>query len=221
MSHELRTPLNAIIGFSGIMVQPGHGLDAKSEDYAQEINRSGVRLLDLINDILEITQMDGEDAAPDDPVAIADIVDAALAAIGPQADRAGVSLKASVEDTVLRGDSRRLQKALINLLSNAVKFNNKGGWAQVSARREGGCLVLEVSDNGVGMPDGAEALITRLFSQFDMSLARRHEGIGLGLTLVQRVAYYHDAGLSISSEVGEGTTVRLLFPEHRWMREVA
>jgi signal transduction histidine kinase len=71
------------------------------------------------------------------------------------------------------------------------------------------------------MPDGAEALITRLFSQFDMSLARRHDGIGLGLTLVQRVAYYHDAGLSISSEVGEGTTVRLQFPEHRWMREVA
>jgi signal transduction histidine kinase len=221
MSHELRTPLNAIIGFSGIMIQPDHGLDATSEDYLQEINRSGVRLLDLINDILEITQMDGGDAAPDDPVAIADIVDGALAAVGPQADRSGVLLKASVQETVIRGDARRLQKALINLLSNAVKFNNKGGWAQVSVWREGGCLVLEVSDNGVGMPDGAEALITRLFSQFDMSLARRHEGIGLGLTLVERVAHYHDAALSISSGVGKGTTVRLLFPEHRWMREVA
>ena len=91
MSHELRTPLNAIIGFSGFLIHPGHGLDAKTEDYLKEINGSGVRLLELINDILEITQMDAEDAAPNDPVAIADVIDAALSIIQPQADRAGVS----------------------------------------------------------------------------------------------------------------------------------
>jgi len=220
MSHELRTPLNAIIGFSDVLVHPGHSLDAKTEDYLQEINRSGVRLLDLINDILEITQMDTEDAAPYEPVSVADVVDAALSTIQSQADLAGVSLKRADDETfgVLHGDSRRLQKALLNLLSNAVKFNEKGGWVRVAVRHDGGCLAIEVSDNGIGMPASAEALITKLFAQFDMSLARRHDGIGLGLTFVQRVAHYHDAALTISSRVGEGTVVNLRFPAHRVVR---
>jgi signal transduction histidine kinase len=220
MSHELRTPLNAIIGFSSILVHPGHNLDAKTEDYLQEINRSGVHLLELINDILDITQMDTDDAAPNEPVPITDIVDAALAAIQPQADNAGVSLQRAVGETigVLHGEPRRLQKALLNLLSNAVKFNKQGGWVQVAVRHDGDCLAIEVSDNGIGMPAGAEALITKLFSQYDGSLARKHEGIGLGLTFVQRVARYHDAALTISSTLGEGTVVKMLFSGHRVVR---
>ncbi|HSS12338.1 MAG TPA: ATP-binding protein [Rhizomicrobium sp.] len=225
MSHELRTPLNAIIGFSGMLVHQNDGLDAKTEDYLREINRSGVRLLDLINDILEITQMDTEDAAPQDRVAIADIIEAAHAVMQPQAELAGVTLKAPLGEAsaVLQGDARRLQRMLINLFSNAVKFNQKGGWVQVEVRRDGDGLVVGVSDNGPGMPPGAEAQITKLFSQFDSSLARKHEGIGLGLTLVQRVAHYHDAALTISSRQNEGTTVSLRFPAHRVVlaREVA
>ena len=220
MSHELRTPLNAIIGFSSILVHPDHNLDAKTYDYLQEINRSGVHLLELLNDILDITQMDTDDAAPNEPVPITDIVDAALAAIQPQADNAGVSLQRAVGEAfgVLHGEPRRLQKALLNLLSNAVKFNKKGGWVQVAVRRDGDCLAIEVSDNGIGMPAGAEALITKLFSQYDGSLARKHEGIGLGLTFVQRVARYHDAALTISSTLGEGTVVKMLFSGHRVVR---
>jgi len=220
MSHELRTPLNAIIGFSSILVHPDHNLDAKTYDYLQEINRSGVHLLELLNDILDITQMDTDDAAPNEPVPITDIVDAALAAIQPQADNAGVSLQRAVGETfgVLHGEPRRLQKALLNLLSNAVKFNKKGGWVQVAVRRDGDWLAIEVSDNGIGMPAGAEALITKLFSQYDGSLARKHEGIGLGLTFVQRVARYHDAALTISSTLGEGTVVKMLFSGHRVVR---
>lgn len=220
MSHELRTPLNAIIGFSSILVHPDHNPDAKTCDYLQEINRSGVHLLELLNDILDITQMDTDDAAPNEPVPITDIVDAALAAIQPQADNAGVSLQRAVGEAfgVLHGEPRRLQKALLNLLSNAVKFNKKGGWVQVAVRRDGDWLAIEVSDNGIGMPAGAEALITKLFSQYDGSLARKHEGIGLGLTFVQRVARYHDAALTISSTLGEGTVVKMLFSGHRVVR---
>ncbi len=217
MSHELRTPLNAIIGFSSLLTQPGHALDAKTADYLQEINRSGVRLLDLINDILEITQMDAEDSAADERVPVTDIIDSAIAKMQPWADEAGVSLERSVGDFLpaLRGDYRRLQKALSHLLSNAVKFNQTGGRAQIAAYGDGDGLVIEVSDNGVGMPPGTEATITDLFSQFDTSLARRHDGAGLGLTFVHRVAHYHDAGLKISSKLGEGTKVTLTFPAHR------
>jgi len=220
MSHELRTPLNAIIGFSSILVNPGHKLDAKTEDYLQEINRSGMRLLELINDILDVTQMDTEDAAQNEPVVIADILEPALAAIKPQADGAGVTLQRATGETsaALRGDHRRLQKALFNLLSNAVKFNRKGGWVQIAVHREGDCLAIEVSDNGIGMPADAEALIAKLFSQYDGSLARKHEGIGLGLTFAQRVAHYHDAALTISSTLGEGTVVKMRFSGHRVIR---
>jgi signal transduction histidine kinase len=220
MSHELRTPLNAIIGFSGLLTHEENTLDAKTQDYLQEINRSGVRLLELINDILEITQMDTENAASDDLVPLADTIDTAIARIQPQADQAGVSLERSVGDSLplLRGDVKRLQKALFNLLSNAVKFNQAGGRAQISAYGDQGRLVIKVSDTGGGMPPGAETLVTNLFSQFDMSLARKHEGVGLGLTYVHRVAHYHDAALGISSKQGEGTTVTLTFPAHRVAR---
>jgi signal transduction histidine kinase len=220
MSHELRTPLNAIIGFSSILTHEENTLDAKTEDYLQEINRSGVRLLELINDILEITQMDTENAASDDPVPLADIIDTAMAKIQPQADQAGVLLERSVGDALplLHGDVKRLQKALFNLLSNAVKFNQAGGRAQIAAYGEQDRLVIEVSDTGAGMPPGAETLVMNLFSQFDMSLARKHEGVGLGLTYVHRVAHYHDAALKVSSEQGEGTTVTLTFPAHRVTR---
>jgi signal transduction histidine kinase len=217
MSHELRTPLNAIIGFSSMLADHGPVSEAKTEDYLQEINNSGIKLLDLINDILEITQMDTEDTGCSDLVYLSDIMDSALAKIRPQADKAGVSLECSVSDGLapLRGDAKRLHKALRNLLSNAVKFSESGGAAKIAAYGDRDCLVVEVSDNGVGMPPGAEAVITKLFSQFDTSLARKHEGIGLGLTYVHRVAHYHDAALNISSKLGEGTKVTLTFPAHR------
>ncbi len=220
MSHELRTPLNAIIGFSGILTHDGDALDAKTLDYVQEINRSGVRLLELINDILEITQMDAEDAAPDDLVPLADIIDSAVAAVQPQADLAGVALERAPGEVLpaLRGDTRRLQKSLQNLLSNAVKFNRPGGWAKIAAHRNGDRLVIAVSDNGAGFPEGAQTRITKLFSQFDTSLARKHEGVGLGLTFVHRVAHCHGADLKIASKPGEGTKVTLTFPAHRVAR---
>ena len=220
MSHELRTPLNAIIGFSSLLTQPGHALDAKTADYVEEINRSGVRLLDLINDILEITQMDTEDGAGNELVPVSDIIESAIAKTQPQADSAGVSLERQVGDGLpaLHGDYRRLQRALSNLLSNAVKFNRAGGWAHIAAFADQGNVTIEVSDNGLGMPPGMEAVVTDIFSQYDMSLARRHEGVGLGLTFVYRVAHYHDASLAISSKLGEGTTVTLTFPARRVAR---
>jgi signal transduction histidine kinase len=222
MSHELRTPLNAIIGFSSMLLHRGSEFDAKAQDYLGEINRSGEHLLDLINDILEITQMDTERAEPEELVQVADIMDNAIAKIQPLADQAGVSLKRAPENDMsllglppLQGDSRRLQKALSHLLSNAVKFNRRGGWAQISAGLEGECLAIEVSDNGIGVAPGTEALIADLFTQGDGWLARRHGGAGLGLTFVRRVAHLHGANLNISSKSGEGTTVSLVFPAGR------
>lgn len=223
MSHELRTPLNAIIGFSGILTQSAGGMDHRSRDYLAEINASGLKLLELINDILEITQMDAGEPKPNDLVFVADLVESAVAAVEPAAKSAGISLTSEIADNLppLRGDSRRLKKALQNLLSNAVKFTQPGGWARASAQAVDERLILEVRDSGVGMAAAADGL--DIFSQGDSSLARRHEGVGLGLTYVKRVADQHDARLEITSEVGVGTCVRMIFAAERPanLREVA
>lgn len=123
----------------------------------------------------------------------------------------------------LRGNAKRLQKALLNLVSNAVKFTAPGGWAKIAGRVDPQGVIIEVSDNGVGMPPGAEAEVTGLFSQFDGSLTRRHDGVGLGLTFVRRVADCHDAELRISSALGAGTRVTMIVPASRTanVREVA
>jgi signal transduction histidine kinase len=211
MSHELRTPLNAIIGFSGILTQSAHDMDPRTRDYLAEINASGLKLLELINDILEITEMEAGEPPVRDLVFAADLVEAALAAIAPLADKGAVSLRRDVAENLppLRGDGKRLKKALYNLLSNAVKFTGRGGWAQVGAHTSEEGLVIEVRDSGVGMAAIADRL--NIFSQGDSSLTRRHDGVGLGLTYVKRVADQHGARLEITSEVGVGTCVRMIF----------
>ncbi|MEO7054304.1 MAG: ATP-binding protein, partial [Rhizomicrobium sp.] len=123
----------------------------------------------------------------------------------------------------LHGDSKRLQKALMNLVSNAVKFTPKGGEAVLSAGMGPEGLTIEVRDNGMGMMPGEAAKVIDLFSQADNSLSRRHDGVGLGLTYVRRVADHHDARLHISSVPGEGTRICMILPPSRIIqaREVA
>ncbi len=225
MSHELRTPLNAVIGFSSMLIDQPDSSRERTHDYLCEINGSGARLLDLINDILEITQMDTETRKTEELVYLPDIAEAVIEKMRPQAAMAGVLLHSAISDALpaLRGDSKRLQKALVNLVSNAIKFTPRDGEAVLSARNGPDGLMIEVRDNGMGMPPGEEANVVDLFSQVDNSLSRRHEGVGLGLTYVRRVADIHDAALQISSTPGQGTRIRMTIPTSRiaQAREVA
>ena len=224
MSHELRTPLNAIIGFSSLLAEQTDTFNERYEDYLQEINDSGVRLLHLINDILEITQMDTEESGSGQLVYLSDIIDTVMVEMQPHASEAGVLLQSNLAQPLpaLFGDGRRLRRALLHLVSNAIKFTQRGGWAKIAAHSGPDGLAVEVSDNGVGMPPGAATIIAP-FSQYDSSLARTREGAGLGLTFVRRVADHHNAVLQIFSELGNGTRVVMDFPAHRVVkaREVA
>jgi len=218
MSHELRTPLNAIIGFSSLLADGGEAFHAKSGDYIREINLSGIRLLDLINDILEITQMDASEKQPGEELCLPDLVEAVMAKVQPLADKAGVSLESSLDPglPLLRGDRKRLQRALFHLLSNAVKFSGSGDRAAISVRFGRKGLAIQVSDTGPGMAGAAG--IVDFFSQLDAPLTRKHEGVGLGLTYVRRAACQHDATVEIESTPGEGTCVTLRFPDNRTAR---
>jgi len=221
MSHELRTPLNAIIGFSSILADAKGNQNPRHDDYAGEILGSGKRLLDLINDILDLTQMDP--AAMDDGalVYLTDCVHAVVAQAQPAAQSAGVTLKVSVSEEMpaLHGDSKRIGKAIAHLVSNAIKFTPEGGAAVILAKPgPDDTQLLEVVDTGVGMPREAQAKIRERFSQYDGRLGRRYDGVGLGLTYVGRVAELHDATLDIVSEAGKGTCVRLVFRRNRIAR---
>jgi signal transduction histidine kinase len=220
MSHELRTPLNAIIGFSGLLVQDPHKFDPRSADYLEEIHGSGVRLLELINDILDLIQMDSSDVTMSgEPVYLADCIANVIAKMLPEAEKGGITLTSAVPDglPLVRGDGKRLQKALRHLVSNAIKFTGSGGKARIAAYlNPDNSLAIEVRDNGPGMPAEAQAQIQEAFSQYDSRLARNHEGLGLGLTFVHRVAETHGAKLHINSPPGEGTSVTITFPSYRF-----
>jgi len=215
MSHELRTPLNAIIGFSSLLASGGDVFRDKSADYLNEINWSGAKLLDLINDILDITQMDAGADQVVEQVYVSELVEETILKVKPLADKAGVALDCTSEASLpyVLGDSKRLQRALFHLLSNAVKFTDRGGHTLISARMEQGGLAIEVTDDGPGMASVAQ--IAEFFSQLDASVARKYEGAGIGLTYVRRAANHHGAQVEIISSLGKGTSVAMRFPAER------
>ncbi len=230
MSHELRTPLNAIIGFSSILTQREPSAAPQQQDYANEILGSGRRLLDLINDILDLTQMDSTATGEADAlVYLPDCIAAIIAEAQPAARLAGITLKASVPERLppLHGDSKRLSKALSHLVSNAIKFTPQGGAAVIGAHLDpAGAIIVEVIDTGVGMPPDAQEKIRdvfsrrEVFSQYDGRLERRYAGVGLGLTYVGKVAELHDAQIEVKSEAGKGTRIRLIFHHERFARNL-
>jgi PAS domain S-box-containing protein len=218
MSHELRTPLNAILGFSEMISM--HALEgddpSRYRDYAGSIYESGSHLLEIINDILDISAVEaGKLTLHPEDVETASLVEAAERLIQVRAEKRNLRLEVDLATAPcrLRVDKRRLKQILINLLGNAVKFTPKGGeiTLQVHGTPEGGvCFV--VADNGIGMDAEGIAKALTLFGQVDSRLARKYEGTGLGLPLSQHLAESLGGGLQVTSVLGRGTTVTVTLP---------
>jgi signal transduction histidine kinase len=221
MSHELRTPLNAIIGFSEIIKDETFGPvgSVQYRSYAEDINESGQHLLDLINDILDLSKVEsGTDELHEENIDIPEIISSVLNLVKGRAHKGNIELELDVpEDSpVLRADQRKLKQILINLLSNAIKFNLAGGKVTLRAwsRAESG-YVFQVIDTGIGIAfeDIPKALAP--FQQIDSELNRKFEGTGLGLPLTKSLVEMHGGYLDFQSEVGVGTTVTVRFPAER------
>jgi PAS domain S-box-containing protein len=220
ISHELRTPLNAILGFAEML---GKGLagqvSARQREYADFIYQGGAHLLHVINDILDLVRVDAGrlELREEEGVDPRRISESSLALVRERATNGAVGLSCDIEDGVplIIADATRLTQILINLLSNAVKFTDPGGSVVLTVRRsEEGGLDFAVSDTGSGMTPAEIEIALEPFGQVEASLARRHEGAGLGLPLARRLAELHGAQLDIKSEKGRGTTVTLrLGPE--------
>ncbi len=216
MSHELRTPLNAIIGFSDILAREMFGpLGQRYVEYAQLINDSGAMLLDLINDLLDMSKIEaGKFELHYEDVAVGEAVESSQQMLARRAEESGVEFATMVmpDDLHLRADKRAFGQILLNLMSNAVKFTNKGGKITVAASASGGKLVLIVRDTGVGIAKDVLPRLARPFEQASSDPARTHGGTGLGLALVKSLTQLHGGELSIQSEVGHGTEVTVTLP---------
>jgi two-component system cell cycle sensor histidine kinase PleC len=220
MSHELRTPLNAVLGFSEIIRDRLFGNDLERyAGYAADIHHSGSHLLNIVNDILDVTRIDaGKFELREEKVRLAELLDESLLAVEPQAAKGGISLKLRAPEAcaTINGDKTKLKQIIINLLSNAIKFTPSKGSVELFARAEAdGGLTVAVRDTGIGMASHEIRDAVQLFGQVDNSLSRRYDGAGLGLPLAIQLAELHGGTLTVESAPGLGTTVTVRFPCER------
>jgi signal transduction histidine kinase len=220
MSHELRTPLNAIIGFSEVLRDGLFGPlgNPRYTEYAEDIHASGVHLLAIINDILDLAKIDaGKLVLHESDIAIPELIEAVLPIVRGRAETGELALGVTLADDLphLHGDPRAVKQILINLLSNAIKFTEPGGQVTISASYERGTIVLAVADTGIGIAEADLPAAFSTFGQVDASLDRKHEGTGLGLPLVTALAELHGAVFKLDSTPGVGTEASVIFPSRR------
>ena len=216
MSHELRTPLNAVIGFSEMMQQQVFGPlgNAKYAEYSHDIRRSGQFLLDVINDILDMSKIEaGRMDLEYSEVGMAQTIEDVTRIIGQRAHEARVTLDFDngVQEP-FPADRRAVKQILINLLSNAVKFSPEGGRVRLTTRDDGKVITIAIADNGIGIPQRDIDKLGRPFEQVENQFTKTKGGSGLGLAISKSLAQLHGGRLDINSAEGKGTTVTVTLP---------
>ncbi len=221
MSHEIRTPLNAILGFSEVIKDEVFGPigTRRYADYAADIWSSGTHLLQIINDLLDLSKLDaGKLELHESEVSVPRLLEDGIRLVRERAISAGVAIdvELAADFPTLHADERLLKQILINLLTNAVKFTRRGGRITVSGRhtRSGG-VELAVSDTGIGMRADEIKIALTPFGQVDNARTRKLEGTGLGLPLARSLAELHGGRLEVRSRRGAGTTIIVLLPPER------
>ncbi|GET39632.1 response regulator [Microseira wollei] len=218
MSHELRTPLTAILGLSEVLREETFGpLTAKQHQKLATIEQSGQHLLELINDVLDLSKIEaGKMELQLAPTDISGLCNASLAFVRQQAHQKRIQLTCQVPPQIgkIEIDERRMRQVLINLLSNSVKFTPEGGavWLEVQADREREIVQFSVVDTGIGIAPQDINKLFRPFVQLEGALNRRYAGTGLGLALVRQVVELHGGSISLESEVGKGSRFTVSVP---------
>ena len=216
MSHELRTPLNAIIGFSEIMESGMFGpLGAeKYIEYSRDIRESGEYLLDVINDILDMSKIEaGGIRLSPEAVELDSLLADCIRVVSTRASEKRLTINAEVEPGIhLNADRRALKQIALNLLSNAVKFTPDGGAVTVQGRLRGRAVIIGIKDDGIGIPRQALQKLGRPFEQVESQLTKRHQGSGLGLAIAKSLVELHGGAMRIRSRLGRGTLVMVRLP---------
>ncbi|WP_395023306.1 ATP-binding protein [Dongia sp.] len=221
VSHELRTPLNAIIGFSDLMRHQIYGPlgNARYDEYADHIQRSGQLLLSLINDLLDVTKLEaGRHELTESECSLAALAKEAVGLVKMQAERGGVSLTATIDENLppVFADERALRQIILNLLSNAVKFTPNGGAVRIScALNPAGAPTVVVRDTGRGIPHEEMQNLFQPFARTADAKRASTPGTGLGLAIVKSLVELHQGAIALESRVGFGTTVTVTLPATR------
>jgi signal transduction histidine kinase len=221
MSHELRTPLNAIIGFSDVMRGEILGPlgNAQYREYAADIHESGTHLLEIINDFLDLSKAEvGKLELREDIFDLRNTIRSVRQLTGASIRAGGIAevFDLDADLPLLRGDERKTKQVLLNLITNAVKFTPVGGCIGIEGHFNPATgLSLTVTDTGIGIARDDIRRVLEPYEQVDSSLARQHQGTGLGLPLVRSIMELHGGRIELNSEVGVGTRVKVTFPPER------
>ncbi len=220
LSHELRTPLNAVIGFSELMLNGLAGeLEEKQREYLDDIHKSGQYLHGLIGTVLDLSKIEADRLeVSEDFISMADVVDEVIERTTGAYTDADVKLIPDVELSlpVLKGDPTKVRQIVTNIVTNAVKYSPDGGDVNIGVHmQDSGEMLLEVKDQGIGIPKGDIDKILMPFERTQVSRDRKIEGTGLGLPLTKGLVEAHGGTISIESDVGIGTLVTVLFPASR------
>ena len=224
MSHELRTPLNAIIGFSQLLELPHLENDPeKRREYVSDILKSSEHLLDLINDLLDLSKIEaGRAELYETRVSVIEIMETVLDMVRPLAQNAGltVTLDQADRNIALHADAQKLRQIVLNLLSNAIKFTPRGGQVRAAVTRDArNWLNISVIDTGIGIAAEDMERILSPFEQAHEKINREHPGTGLGLPLAKGLVELHGGHLKLKSKPGKSTTATVSFPPQRVLEE--
>lgn len=216
MSHELRTPLNSILGFSEVLLS-NDKLDDRQQRWVRNIQSSGEKLLNLINDILDLAKIEaGKMQVRLEDFRLHDVCDGLLNMFRPMAEKKNIDLRGQIDPAIptLRQDITKLQQILQNLLSNAIKFTPEGGRVSLKAHVDVNNVILTVSDTGVGIAPEEQGLVFEKFRQAGNPLTREHAGTGLGLSIVRELTKLLGGEVFLQSELGRGSTFTIHLPLH-------
>lgn len=225
MSHELRTPLNAIIGFSDMLIGQYFGVHCspKYQEYAEDIQTSGTHLLNLVNDILDLSAIEaGEHKLTIEELAIKDVISNFAPIIVELARRKSIEYTVDAPENLpsLHADERAVKQILLNLLSNAIKFTPAGGSVTLRITDANKHHIFKIEDTGPGVPASEISNLTKPFVRGETDSLKAQEGTGLGLSIVKSFIDLHQGELCIESEVGKGTSVTVKLPSEEHNAEL-
>ncbi|ACI20871.1 sensor histidine kinase [Thermodesulfovibrio yellowstonii] len=217
MSHELRTPLNSIIGFTEVLQDQLFGtLNEKQLEYLKDIHDSAKHLLNLINDILDLSKIEeGKTELELSEFRVSDVVNVSLIMFKEKASKHGIKLDAEISkeaDITVTADERKIKQVLFNLVSNAVKFTPDGGSVKITAERKEDMIEIVVEDTGIGIKKEDRDKLFQPFSQLETTYTKKYQGTGLGLALSKSLVELHGGKIWCESEYGKGSRFGFSFP---------
>ena len=211
VSHELKTPLTAISGYAELM-ENGIVQGEEVNRFSGEIRKNANRLLSLINDSIRLSQLDSMDEERGfETLDLYELARGCVENLRISAQKHDVSLVLKGSKTMIRANRELMTELVTNLCDNAIRYNNRNGWVNVTVGEEGGKVLLEVKDNGIGIPKEHQDRIFERFYRVDKSRSKQTGGTGLGLAIVKHIVALHDADLKLESEPGKGTQIRVTF----------